>query len=1129
MDENKGLQSKLNNRLEKVKARPETGQESLQSQGLSGVQYYDQPSFLEPLIDIENNYDKYMGAPKVLMQSMEDDLREIRAQNQSFGETLLRGTGKFVAKSAIHGVGGITSPIAALVAGGWDNEWNRLLDKAVEGIDELAPIYKTQAQQDAKFLSAENLLSDNFWFDDFLGAMSFVAGSALSGYGIGAIGKAGKITQRLMKMSKKLKNSMDATETAALLAKYTKYMDLGKIGINTALSSYEAGLQAREFKDLALEEIRQQHILENFREPTEEELNVYKQDINSVANGIFAANVFLVSTENAVMLNKIFGKPLKRLVGPIAPKKIDVNYVPSRFSHILKTTFDIAKTPLIEGSQEFAQGLLNTAGLEYVLSKYSPEAHNENLNMAGSVYDAMSKAFTKTVSSEKGLDEAYIGMLMGFLGMPIKGAGGSITSVPKLFRKPQMGILAQQYHQYSGEDSANIMKNLAAHMARVYETNKEQERDIESGDFLQSKSEEAKQILSWMTSRENVGLLDDEIDDYIEQLMGMDYDTFKETFGYAPEVYTGTDIIPAGSNLAKPSDKETDLNRRKEHLKQSLLRHKNNFRKAKSFADSITLVSEDKDVNEFILFNVFMNENAKDRLNEIEKNIKDKTGIGVDEIEQYFSYKGNLNPDAPKSLRDYVDNPGNYANLIIDIKDHRRLSEMKESYNTVVKGLYDIDNQRRLMLTINYMKYGLFERFGRNVDISKSYLEEWKMFNKAKDELLEELKGYENYPELKGEVENEIDYVQQRMDALKAKMDNNFASTKMKTVKRMLQVDELLDQLIEERERYERLFDDYKKINRNFGSPQLESPYRYTKDADDDDRLDNPPGSRINSIKRNDEGRPTSYSYNIYDEEGETVEEKFVTREDLKDNNYIDKDGLHDFDEAIKVLKAIIAKSMGLKGAAVDTVDAEAFLDAEYGIDKADFISIQSIKTNIKDANGVTIAINTNRQGTVYIALSDNLFDGSSSIANRIAEMFTLRNEYNKKSKAIIDKASYAKKIDAMLEPNERIATIEVTQTPNNMKMTNSGMNVIMTANVFDTETGVVYEKQISIFVNTTDTPLRNSSATFSKAQDIKDEAMKEFEETMDEIEKIKSELNKIRKGSGVNGFKVGDKIDECN
>lgn len=1191
MAKGKGLPSKLAALADSKNLQPLTAKQQAEEQGILGAQFGEQSTLIDPLIQIEDNYAKYMGAPRILSQGLEDDLREIRAQNQSFGETAARGLGRFALETGVHALGNITAPISFILSGGtYDNEWNRMIDDAAAGVKELMPIYKTKAQQEADFFSAENLLSDNFWFDDFAGGLSFIAGSYLSGMALGAIGRAGNITQRLMKSSKALKRSVDATKTAELIRRRGRQIAAGQLIGNTVFSSYEAGLQAREFKELAMQELQDQYLLENNKPAGEKDLEEFRKEVNKVANGVFAANIVLTSMENVVMLNKIYGKPLNKLMPKVFTKPkigVDGKILPkSRFRHVTGQILKTVYTPLFEGSQELAQSLVTQTGIEYVMAKYSPDSHLENMDLTGKVYDAFNRSWNKALDSDGGLNEAYIGMLMGAIGLPFA-SWGSISEIPGIFKKPQLGKFAIAYNAYNKQDSANIMKNMSLHMSRILETNKEQERSVTSGDMLQAKDEEAKQILSWMSSRDNVRMLDDEIDDYINTLEKMDYDEFVDYLGYTPE-----------QKEAFKGRKDQELAARKKELIDGLLRHKRNFQYANDLATGIATEEGEEDLHELIAYNVFMNENAKDRVKEIESRIKENTGVDVQDMYKFFSRLGqpetkmSTDPDIenpPQSFIDYIEQPGNYANLAIELKDHRRLVEKATDYNSSIKAFYDIENKRKMINLMNYMKYSLFRKFGVAVDIAESQAKEFMMYNKVKQELLDEILNYEGLDPLIDEVNNEIDYVNSRMDDLKGKINKKFASKYMKTVERMNQIRDMINELEPEREKYERRIKEYTKFDRGpHIIPVSYGDNMYTDDIDNNDNIKVPAGGTLESVERDPEtGRPVSYSYKVYDEKTETVTEKFFHREHLGGGYFVDRPGTETAvstdtlvkDPAIKTAKTfnilrnrirkVLQEQLGISDKDAGNIDVDGFLEEYYGISEDNYLGLEAISVVIKNGNEFRFFVNTVDQGTVLISMSNNEFanvrnkDGkvtykaTTLFENQLKKMFGLRNKYNEKSKVIYgdkinlnraakdfnfsedaigqlqaDGYEFADNTSVVIDfkdPNNNIESIRIiTEDTDRLQVKNGQIKVPAMVTVVDPDTKVATEIVVNFFFPTTDDK-PSTKGDFSKSQRMKEEALNRYKMKKKRMEQIKEEMNRIKKGSGHKGFKVGDKIDDCN
>ena len=78
---------------------------------------------------------------------------------------------------------------------------------------------------------------------------------------------------------------------------------------------YEGGVEANDFINQSVTRYKQQYAdLHDGAEPSENELNDYKDSILGTANALFAANVALVGSSNLAVLPGIFGKGVNETI-----------------------------------------------------------------------------------------------------------------------------------------------------------------------------------------------------------------------------------------------------------------------------------------------------------------------------------------------------------------------------------------------------------------------------------------------------------------------------------------------------------------------------------------------------------------------------------------------------------------------------------------------------------------------------------------------------------------------------------------------------------------------------------------------------------------------------------------------
>ena len=127
-----------------------------------------------------------------------ENLEDTRANIQPFIDKLGAGIGTFAGKTVTATVGGLGTlfyGVPNAIAEGrfsaiFDNDFNKALEKANEGIDDTFKVYASEAERNGSFWD-QSLGSTHWWTKSLLGdGMSFTAGAILSAYAMGGIGSA---------------------------------------------------------------------------------------------------------------------------------------------------------------------------------------------------------------------------------------------------------------------------------------------------------------------------------------------------------------------------------------------------------------------------------------------------------------------------------------------------------------------------------------------------------------------------------------------------------------------------------------------------------------------------------------------------------------------------------------------------------------------------------------------------------------------------------------------------------------------------------------------------------------------------------------------------------------------------
>jgi len=478
---------------------------------------------------------------------------ELRARKQSAWDQWGNGIVKFAGKTGtafLGGTAGTLYGIGSAFANGsftkfYDNDFQHMLDNWNEYMDSELPNYLTKYQQEANFW--QSMGTANFWANDVLGAASFTAGAVLTELATAGLGgallgtraakvlsrlkKAGKITKQdalILADSKKALAKLSAPDMKAL--NRSRVLDnLGSFSRRIVTGTgYEAAVEARHYKEEALNKLLAEYKEFNFgQEPSEEEYAKMVDQVNRTANGVFAANVALVGFSNFATLPKTFGygirknavrNELKRQgIGEIAEtaeSKVGKRIYQSAWDSYSKgrkagtIAYRTIRKPISEGLvEEGGQSVAAGTALNYVTKRMSPDAHEENYNL----FEALGETLSEKAGDKQFWKEVGIGAIIG-------GSGMAHLNVSK-YKKT--GEIKDLFEWQGG----TVLQELA----------NEQGYSLEREDFVGAKNAESDMFFTYMLTRYQAGMFDTLEDDLVKNISDMSEEEFAKEFGYENE------------------------------------------------------------------------------------------------------------------------------------------------------------------------------------------------------------------------------------------------------------------------------------------------------------------------------------------------------------------------------------------------------------------------------------------------------------------------------------------------------------------------------------------------------------------------------------------------------------------
>tara|TARA_R110000772_G_scaffold119924_5_gene226106 strand:+ start:2070 stop:7607 length:5538 start_codon:yes stop_codon:yes gene_type:complete len=440
-------------------------------QGFESVEYsVDKNAIYDRLSDgsYTPKYDNYIGAT-----GNEDRF----AAEQGTFEKIIKGLTKNVIKVGAYATDAIVGTAYGIYSGiskgSWDAVWNNEVSNSIDDFNKkldnnLANYY---SEEEKSMSVLRSMGTANFWFNDVAGGFAFVAGALLPELAIGAItggatagvGLARASFKRGIKEFGEQSIKAGARETVEQVGKKSMFSNVlskipgyntyrkGAVALRTAernvlgkttgdifgtatflarTSNFEAGMEARHNFHTSVENYYRDFEDLNGRSPSLQDSKDFLKLAKSSANGVYAANLAILTVSNAVMFSNKFNvgvktsKALKNSVnkafglGTVVKKGGKrAMQVATKKQKLLGNAYLILSRPAVEGLyEEGFQGVAGTTMQNYLQSKYNPKTETTYDHWA-----SLTDAFAHQYSSREGWKEMAIGMIIGSMGGSIQG------------------------------------------------------------------------------------------------------------------------------------------------------------------------------------------------------------------------------------------------------------------------------------------------------------------------------------------------------------------------------------------------------------------------------------------------------------------------------------------------------------------------------------------------------------------------------------------------------------------------------------------------------------------------------------------------------------------------------------
>ena len=482
------------------------------------------------------------------------DFDEIRARNQSTGETVMRGIGGALVTfggALLENTIGFFAGLGEMATGGayYDNAIGKSVDKMNAWVDEYAPIYKTKAEE--KYSTWQKMGTAHFWADDVLGGAAYTAAAAASMYltgGGGLITKGLKTaatraalyntTKAVINGTQIAKNVGQGANISNRLWQASQVLEAGAM-----MSLAEASVEARETQkstyDTLVENYLEQHKTADINNIPKDKLKEFEDISYSAGNTNFVMQMPVLMGTNLLM----FGRSVSGFkVGSSINK--DVIWDSATKSYVSKFAGDGFMASTLAKLKPFAQQGLNEAfqeayqfGSSAYASSYHIDKYENNGN--GDISKSLAAGWD-AINTQEGFESALIGFITG-------GVFGGVGAI----KAKQYSTNVERADRLAGVLNGGTLINAAASYQSanaVEKASKDMEAHLKNGDI--KKYQDARFNLIAAQSMEMLERGGLEL--YIEQLeesSNFADPEFKKLYGYLE-----TDKHGAPISIEKQSD-----------------------------------------------------------------------------------------------------------------------------------------------------------------------------------------------------------------------------------------------------------------------------------------------------------------------------------------------------------------------------------------------------------------------------------------------------------------------------------------------------------------------------------------------------------------------------------------------
>lgn len=679
------------------------------------------------------------------VDQLQEPLSEFRGKTQTIADKWGNGLLKFGGKTLTNVVGstiGLGYGIYAGIRDGefssfYNNEFARGIDDINKYMDETLPNHYTKAERNKGLW--DQMGTANFWSDQVMNGMSFVAGAVLTEILTAGVGSAtlGATFARMQQATRLLKNSSRANRIEGVIGRGAEFMNRKDILQGSRLirqlatgASYESGVEARHSYDTIKENLVKVALEnkgldwsvmsedEKLEALTTDERQKIENEATTISNGVFAGNFALVGMSNMLMIPKLYGQGAKDIIRNLPGVNSTLKYAgqtqktiknaakeylsDTAAGRLAKKVGDAARTESgkkigdaarVVGStlgtagyegfvEEGLQGAMGRASADYALLSGIREDSGMN-DLFDSVYESFMYGAEQSYTTTEGLKEVVIGAMLGGLGVP----GVNMTAVEAYkdtkFRREYINKLEQLQ-----KDHPEVMNSLRQHgsfFMNVAKRSKLLDSAYEGGDLALVKDLEHDNFFDFVMAKIMTGQYED-IESQTQDILEMSEAEFRELGGYTEESLPSAEINTRKSEVVEATRK------RAAKIKEAVDKVDEHLR-----LDDKQKVLESEKVGSMgylrkqLIHSLSVMDNVQEREEALIKEVARLTGGKVSSTAWSVDKEGKAEREDRTSTIDYTDAEGNTRSVDIgafyeDSPIRAAIAEMETIINALEMG-----------------------------------------------------------------------------------------------------------------------------------------------------------------------------------------------------------------------------------------------------------------------------------------------------------------------------------------------------------------------------------------------------------------------------------------------------------